>query len=181
MRYFSFQEILCILLMIFYLVGIFMDIYKKEHKNIQFVLSVVILILTTTITFIVAPAFVVGSSMEPTLHNKDVLLINKFDRNYEVNDIVVLRSKTLKKSLIKRIVAEGGDTVSMVNGDLYVNGEVITDADYSTMPTFESFDEVTVPEGHYFVLGDNRPASLDSRSEKVGFVAKKYIYGKVIE
>lgn len=180
MRYFSFQEILCILLMLFYIVGIFSDIYKKEYKNIQFVLSIFILILTTTITFVVAPAFVVGSSMEPTLNNKNVLLINKFNRTYEINDIVVLRSQKLKKSLIKRIVAEGGDTVSMVNGTLYVNGELVENTDYSTMPTFESFDEVIVPEGHYFVLGDNRPASLDSRSEKVGFIAKKYIYGKVI-
>lgn len=181
MRYFSFQEIICMLLIFFYLIGVIIDIYKKRYKDFHFLLSLFILTLTSVITFVVAPAFVMGPSMEPTLNNKDILFINKIDRNYTINDIVVLRSKSLNKSIIKRIVAKGGDTVCMVDGNLYVNNELVTDDEYSTIPTFESFDEVTVPEGHYFVLGDNRPVSLDSRSEKVGFIAKKYIYGKVIK
>lgn len=180
MRYFSFQEILCIILICVYIVGIFIDIFKKQYKDLNFVISIVILIVTTTITFIVAPAFVVGESMEPTLKNKQVLALNKFSRNFEVGDIVVLRSKTLNKSLIKRIVAKGGDTVSMVDGELYVN-DVLVKPDYDTIPTFESFNTVVVPDGHYFVMGDNRPNSLDSRSEKIGFINEKYIYGKIFK
>lgn len=179
MRYYSFQELVCIALIIVYLVGIVSDIYKKQYKNLNFVVSMIFLILATTITFIVAPAFVVGSSMEPTLHNKDVLALNKLDRDFEKNDIVVFRSVNLKKSLIKRIIAVAGDTVSMQDGDLYVNG-VLVEENYETIPTVESFEEVVVPDNCYFVMGDNRPGSLDSRSETVGFIEKKYIYGKII-
>lgn len=179
MRYYSFQELVCITLIIVYLVGIVSDIYKKQYKNLNFVVSMIFLILATTITFIVAPAFVVGSSMEPTLHNKDVLALNKLDRDFEKNDIVVFRSVNLKKSLIKRIIAVAGDTVSMQDGDLYVNG-VLVEENYETIPTVESFEEVVVPDNCYFVMGDNRPGSLDSRSETVGFIEKKYIYGKII-
>lgn len=180
MRNFSFQEILCIVLIGVYVVGIIIDIVKNQYKNFNFILSVGILLLTITITFFVAPAFVVGTSMEPTLHEKQVLVLNKFSRDFKKEDIVVLRSTTLKKSLIKRIVAEGGDTIYMDNGDLYVN-DVLVDATYVTIPTVESFEKVVVPEGHYFVMGDNRPGSLDSRNDKVGFVEKKYVYGKIIQ
>lgn len=180
MRYFSFQEILCIILICIYTVGIIIDIFKKQYKDFNFISSIAILIVTITITFIVAPAFVVGTSMEPTLKDKQVLALNKFSREFEVNDIVVLRSNTLKKSLIKRIVAKGGDTVYMDNGDLYVNDILIT-PEYEVVPTVESFDKITVPEGYYFVMGDNRPNSLDSRSKQVGCIEKKYIYGKIIK
>lgn len=179
MRHYSFQELICIVLIIVYLIGIIIDIYKKQYKNVNFIISIIFFLLTTTITFITAPAFVVGSSMEPTLHNKDVLAINKLDRDFNTNDIVVFRSKTLKKSLIKRIVAVEGDTVSMKDGCLYINGVLIKE-NYETIPTVESFDEVTVPIGCYFVMGDNRPGSLDSRSTNVGFIEKNYIYGKII-
>ena len=180
MRYFSFQEILCAVLIVVYLVGIIIDIYKKEFKDFNFILSIFILILTTTMTFVVSPAFVVGESMEPTLHDKQVVALNKFSRDFEVNDIVVLRSEKLKKSLIKRIVAKGGDTVHMENGELYVNDVLVTPK-YEVVPTIESFGKVTVPEGQYFVMGDNRPNSLDSRSETIGCIEKKFISGKIIK
>lgn len=179
MRYFSFQELICIVLIIVYLFGLIGDIRTKQYKNFNFIISVIFLLLATTITFVVAPAFVVGSSMEPTLQDKDVLALNKLDRDFKTNDIVVFRSANLKKSLIKRIIAIPGDTVSMQNGDLYVNGALVEE-DYETIPTVESFEEVVVPDNCYFVMGDNRPGSLDSRSETVGFIEKKYIYGKII-
>lgn len=179
MRYLSFQEILCIGLIIVYIVGIVDDIFKKQYKNFNFLVSIFFLILASTITFVVAPAYVVGNSMEPTLHNKDILILNKLDRNFTTNDIVVFRSPTLKKSLIKRVIGVPGDTIYMQDGDLYVN-DVLVEGDYETIPTIESFDKVVVPDDCYFVMGDNRPGSLDSRSENVGFVNKKYIYGKIL-
>ena len=67
----------------------------------------------------------------------------------------------------------------MKDGSLYING-VLIEENYETIPTVESFDEVTVPIDCYFVMGDNRPGSLDSRSTNVGFIEKNYIYGKII-
>lgn len=180
MRYFSLQEILCIGLIILYLIGIVDDIFKKQYKNLNFFVSIFFLFLSIVLTFFVAPAYVSGSSMEPTLHDKDILFLNKLDRDFTTNDIVVFRSNTLKKSLIKRIVGVPGDTVYMVNGDLYVN-DILIEGEYETIATFESFDKVVVPENSFFVMGDNRPGSVDSRSVNVGFVNKKYIYGKIIK
>ena len=179
MRHFSFQEYLCMVIIAVYSVGIIVDIAKKRYKDLNFALSVILLVVSITITFITAPAFVVGESMEPTLKDKDVLMVDKFTRDFEAGDIVVLYSKEINKSLIKRIVAKGGDTVHMVTGDLYVNDKLV-EANYDTIPTFETFDKITVPEGEYFVMGDNRPNSLDSRNENIGCIEEKYIYGEIL-
>ena len=179
-RYFSIPEYICMIVIIIYIVCIIGDIKRKEYKNLNFLFSILILGLSIFVTFFKAPAFVVGASMNPTLVDKQILILDKLDRDFEKNDIVVLQSQKLKKKLIKRIVAVGGDTVSMKDGQLFVNGKQAYEP-YETVPTFESFDEVTVPEGNYFVMGDNRPNSLDSRSESVGFIPKKFIIGKTVD
>lgn len=113
----------------------------------------------------------VSSSMMPLLRAKDRFV---YDRRYYAShpktrgDVVILRIE--KDLVVKRIVAVGGDTIEGANGKILLNGRVL-DEPYSlrenaeaTDPAMESFGPVTVPSGKYFVMGDNRSVSLDSRS-----------------
>ncbi len=83
-----------------------------------------------------------------------------------------------KGLLVKRIVAVGGDTVRIESGQLYVNGVAI-DEPYITRPASRNFREYTVPEEHYFVMGDNRDHSDDSRNPQIGALPRDMIEGRV--
>ncbi len=125
---------------------------------------------------------VIGFSMEPTIENHDGLFINRLA--YEVGaprrgDIVSLYyPPDPDRVLIKRVIAESGDRVRIVRGRVFVNETPLRD-DY-VQPTFrgaENWGPDVVPDGYYFVLGDHRNSSSDSRDW--GPVPKKYIIGKV--
>ena len=123
-------------------------------------------------TFIVEPYMVEGSSMYPTLVNHERLLVNKF--TYFVSDpqkgeIIVFRyPKDESRDFIKRVIATAGDTVEMRSGKVLVNGTEI-DEHYTWKedpkgPNLSDYRKSVVPEGHIFVLGDNRNNSEDSRA-----------------
>lgn len=125
-------------------------------------------LFTAAIAFrlICDPVIVSGSSMVPTYHNGDILLTEKVtdDTDLAIGDVVVFRNEeTNGSSYIKRICALPGDTVQIVNGVLYVN-RVPQETDFDKMAYNGIADTMfTVPEGSYFVLGDNRNHSNDSR------------------
>ena len=137
---------------------------------------------TLIVTFGFQVARVEGQSMAPTLADQDRLIVNKLRYRLtspQRGDIVMLYYPlNPDKSFVKRVIAEEGDTVRIVDGRVYRN-EVPLD-DSFVAPQFRSHDDwgpQIVPEGYYFVMGDHRNNSSDSRSW--GYVPKKYIAGKV--
>lgn len=128
---------------------------------------------------------VVGSSMVPTLHDGDRLIVSNLFYTPKSGDIVILRKETLtQEPIVKRIIATEGQVVDIDFdlGIVYVDGEPL-DEDYVNSPTYRQLDfygPITVPEGCVFVLGDNRNASNDSRDENLGCVDTRYIIGKAV-
>jgi signal peptidase I len=137
---------------------------------------------TLIVTFGFQVARVEGMSMAPTLQDQDRLIVNKLAYlldSPKVGDVVMLiYPKSPDKSFVKRVVAEPLDTVRMVEGKVFVNDEMLPD---DFIPEeYRSTDDLpseVVPEGYYFVMGDHRNNSSDSRHW--GFVPKKYILGRV--
>lgn len=132
--------------------------------------------------FIGTHTIVDGSSMEATLHDEDVLAVNKIGyalHDPERYDIIVFPYDD-ESYYIKRIIGLPGETVEIVNGIIYINGSVL-DESYGLEEMHEpndNFSAVTLGADEYFVLGDNRNLSKDSRSSDVGFIKKDKIIGK---
>ena len=132
-----------------------------------------------------------GPSMLPTLQDRNYLLVSKLFYDPQPGDIVVLTKEGFlvnedgrEDSFVKRIIAVGGQTVDIDYdaGVVYVDGEP-QDSSFTLTPTTRRGDmklPATVPEGHVFVLGDNRNGSTDSRYTMVGMVDERYIVGRVL-
>ncbi|HJC40847.1 MAG TPA: signal peptidase I [Candidatus Intestinimonas pullistercoris] len=128
-----------------------------------------------------------GESMMPTLHNRDMLLLQSIGYSPEQGDVVVLSTKNFRNGspIVKRIIAVGGQTVDIdyETNTVYVDG-VALDEPYilETMRALpESFaTHVEVPEGSIFVMGDNRNNSTDSRSPELGVVDQRCVLGKAL-
>jgi signal peptidase I len=137
---------------------------------------------TLIVTFVCQVARVEGHSMSPTLEDEDRLIVNKLIYRLTVpqrDDIVMLYYPVNPdKSFVKRVIAKEGDVVRIVDGKVYVNGEAREDV--FVPPTYrshEDFGSQTIKQGYYFVMGDHRNNSSDSR--EWGEVPRKYIIGKV--
>ena len=135
------------------------------------------------IIFLYQPVKVEGVSMMPGLEDQERIFVNKFVYRWEPiqrGDIIVFRyPRDTSKSYIKRVIGVAGDRVRIVNGQVYVNGEAL-DEDYvpSDYADGRSYPELVVPRNSYFVLGDHRTMSSDSR--EFGPVNDRYIYGKAV-
>jgi signal peptidase I len=135
------------------------------------------------IIFLYQPVKVEGTSMMPSLYDQERIFVNKFVYRLEPierGDIVVFHyPRDPSKSFIKRVIAIGGDRVRIDSGKVYVNDEAV-DEDY-VVPVYadqRSLTEIIVPADSFFVLGDHRSMSNDSRD--FGPVATSYIYGKAV-
>jgi signal peptidase I len=137
---------------------------------------------TLIVTFGFQVARVEGMSMAPTLEDQDRLIVNKLIYRFEEprrSDIVMLYYPLdPDKSFVKRVIGEEGDTVRVVDGRVIVNDVPVPD-DYvpSEFRSHDDWGPQVIPEGYYFVMGDHRNNSSDSRHW--GYVPKKYIIGKV--
>jgi len=165
---------------------------EKQDKEAAFELydwlqCIVIAIVVGILCFIfVARVITVeGDSMYPTLHNTDLIITSDLFYEPKNGDVIVFQTDSYGPSpLVKRVIATEGQTVDIDfdKGIVYVDG-VALEEEYTNSPTtvHENFEgEVTVPKGCVFVLGDNRNASEDSRSDRIGFVDKRCIIGKVL-
>lgn len=138
---------------------------KKQKKNTFFISFTITAILSLTIIYIVLmPHKVQGSSMDPTLRDKDIVFsISPRLKQYQRGDIVLINSVLIGKNIVKRIIAVGEDTVVIRGNKVYVNGKELNE-DYLKTIQYSTPDiSVKVPRGYIFVLGDNRDVSNDSR------------------
>jgi signal peptidase I len=137
---------------------------------------------TLIVTFVGQVARVEGHSMAPTLMDHDRHVVNKLAYRIgtpQIGDVVMLTYPVdPRKSFVKRVMAAEGDLVRIVGGTIYRNDVPMSDA--FVAPQFRSYEDwgpQVVPGGHYFVMGDHRNNSFDSRDW--GFVPANYIIGKV--
>lgn len=142
-----------------------------------------LLVIFFIVIFLYQPVKVEGGSMEPGLEDQERIFINKLVYRWESisrGDIVVFRyPRDPRKSFIKRVIALPGDRVRISYGHVYVNGKLVQE-DYVPEEFLDtrSYPDTPIPESSYFVLGDHRSMSNDSR--EFGPVPRRYIYGKAV-
>jgi len=171
-------------------------------KSLAFLKELVVLIVTAFIlalifkTFVFQPFKVEMSSMVSTVMPDDRVLVNKFIYRFRVpqrGDVITLYSpekvftteggfslinlfQSPKRILIKRVIANAGETIEIKSGQVYINNKSIGKEKYVKFKDFSTFGPFKVPKGYVFVMGDNRPNSKDSRS--FGPIQKSDILGK---
>lgn len=138
-----------------------------------------VLIPVAVFTFVLATARVSGSSMLPGLSDGDFIVCLRHAAA-DYGDVVLLRDDS-NRVLVKRVEGLPGDEIQISGGVLYRNGIAVDEAYlFDGSYAGDDFDALTVPDGKIFVLGDNRNASMDSRSDKLGCVAREDLIGKML-
>lgn len=156
-------------------VGIDLNKHVIEWGNAILRAAVIILILF----FFCWPMRLMGSSMEPTMRDGEVVLMNRFaamQGHYEKGDIVMFHYfDNGSRTVVKRIIATEGDTIRILDEGVEVNGEILEE-NYTSGRT-DGLVDMTVPRGTVFVMGDNRESSFDSRN--MGAIPCDDLKGKV--
>lgn len=133
--------------------------------------------------FIVELYLVDGPSMQPTLVSNERLVVNKFIYRFRTpkkGEVLVFQyPKDLSRDFIKRVIALPGDTIEIKDGHVFVNNQLQNEP-FILSQTRGDYPLTTIPEGHIFVMGDNRNNSEDSRFPDVGFVPFNLIKGKAV-
>lgn len=177
------------------------DADATEHKKVKtpfvkelydfievFVFAVCSVLLV--FTFLVRICVVSGPSMENTLYDGEILLVSNLFYEPDYGDIVIFHQTSESNSkynelIVKRVIAKGGDVIDIdfSTWTVTVNGNIVEEG-YITLKGFPLGSDyeypLTVPEGHLFLMGDNRNNSADSRSDQIGFVDERRILGRVI-
>lgn len=183
---------------------LFRNIKLKNLINLFLIVLVIYFVFILFFGFLYAPSKIIGDSMENTIYNNDWIILDKIKLNYsepERGDIVILEGEPKKYTLfrflnnsdfikhflpapigedwIKRVIAIGGDTVDIIEDSIYLNGEKLDESylksNSSTYTRHLTEFPYEVPEGEYFVMGDNRIVSHDSRN--FGSVKREEIIG----
>lgn len=151
---------------------------KKRYLHLIlkfFKISLILIVISNFYGLVIIPS----ESMLPNLLIKDMLIVNKGNDSIKRQDIVIFNkyNSKYKETLIKRVIGIEGDYIEIKDGKLYMNDKIIEEK-YVPQDSGKDFSKVQVPKGCYFLLGDNRYNSLDSRF--YGSIEKKYIIGKAI-
>ena len=147
---------------------------KEKIKEISPYVLIVVVIVVIRI-FIATPVKVDGDSMYNTLNDNDIVLLSKLS-SIDRFDIIVLKENDNNATIIKRVIGMRGDKVKIRNNKIYINNKIIED-EYAYGETSD-YDEITLGDDEYFVLGDNRLISKDSRY--FGAIKKSDIKGKAV-
>lgn len=153
---------------------------QNSPKDWLIAIGVALLLAVLIRTFLAEPTSVSGRSMIQTLQPGDKVMINKIAYKLgepERGDIVVFETKE-GKDLIKRIIGLPGDKIQAKDGKVLLNGKPLTESYLEKGVVTEDFPETEVPSGKYFVMGDNRPESADSRNSLIGLVDENELIGK---
>ncbi len=160
---------------------------ERRGETFDWVQSLTVALLTCVLvfTFVIREVNVSGTSMLDTLYDGDRLLISNLFFTPHRGDVVVLRKESFSSEpIVKRVIALAGESVNIDfdEGVVYVNGEAL-DEPYTLEPTHRRIDfeeEIVVPDGCLFVMGDNRNGSTDSRDLRIGCVDERLIMGRAI-
>lgn len=160
---------------------------KKELISMILYLAVVFLAVYVIITYVGQRTAVNGDSMETTLSDGDNLIMDKLSYHFrepERYEVIIFPCPTEPDVYyIKRIIGMPGETIQIKNGKVYVDGEVLETEQYGIEQMEEAGianEPLTLEEDEYFVLGDNRPVSRDSRYEDVGPIKRDTIEGRAL-
>lgn len=163
----------------------FLALRKKVVKKAMVTTFLLLGLLSITYGFVVSPIKAAGTSMDPNFPSDTYYLMDKIGYSVDTpkrGDVIVFHSPTSPKSMFfKRIIALPGERLAIHDGAIYINGEKLyepyTDGSTESHSIPEGSGEITIPGNSYYVLGDNRATSTDSR--EFGFLPRESIVGKV--
>ena len=157
----------------------------KEFIKDMFKYALLVIFILFLIIYVVNLTQVIGPSMSPNLNNGDIVMLDKVTykfKNIKRGDVVSFNYADTKY-LIKRVIGLPGEFVEIKDNVIYIDGMILeerylSDVEYEDFSlSLLGYDKI--PEGYYFVMGDNRNNSMDSRDSKVGLIKKEDIIGKI--
>lgn len=166
------------------------DSWKRDCYDWLQMLTFVLVAVVLVFTFLGMVIGVSGTSMYPTLHHQDIMVIQRIGYTPAQGDVVVLRKDSfLEEAIVKRVIAVEGQEVEIDydSNTVYVDGVALDepyinqeDEDVMVERSGMVYREFTVPEGCIFVMGDNRNGSTDSRYAELGMVDTSYVLGRAL-
>ena len=158
------------------------SILRTIRGEFKYILIPVIIVAAVTIIFrmFFVISYVPTESMEPLIPSSTYVLSKKNIGEINRGDIIVFYSEEEDKLLVKRVIGVGGDVISIIGDSITLNNEPLNESYTVGKTEMAGVNRFTVPDNEYFVMGDNRENSLDSRSFQNTYISQSSIKGKVI-